>query len=73
MAKEWDKFLATYKKLEPKLKIFDETNADKKSQVFRLAYANCSAGENNISDAMVTARENGVTGTEMKDFLKDKG
>ena len=73
MAKEWDKFQATYKKLEPKLKIFDETNADKKSQVFRLAYANCSAGENNISDSMVTARENGVTGTELKDFLKDKG
>ena len=73
MAKEWDKFQATYKKLEPKLKIFDETNADKKSQVFRLAYANCSAGENNISDSMVTAREKGVTGTELKDFLKDKG
>jgi len=73
MAKEWDKFQSTYKKIEPKLKIYTEANGAKKSAIFSNAYSNCSVGENNITDSMVTAREKGVTGTELKDFMKDKG
>ena len=73
MAKEWDKFQATYKKIEPKLKIYTEANGAKKSAILSNAYSNCSVGENNITDSIVTARENGITGNELKGFMKDKG
>jgi hypothetical protein len=73
MAKEWDKFQADYKKLAPKIKKYSTAEAAGYSKRVSLANANCTEGQNYIADCMVTARKNGVTGSGLNDFVKDKG
>jgi len=73
VAKEWDKFQADYKKLTPKIKKYSASEASSYSKRVSLANANCTEGKNYIADCMVTARKNGVTGSSLGDFIKDKG
>lgn len=73
MAKEWDKFQADYKKLAPSIKKYAYAEAAAYSVRMRTAHANCSEGETYLSETMVTARKNGVTGSGLNDFIKDKG
>jgi Asp-tRNA(Asn)/Glu-tRNA(Gln) amidotransferase C subunit len=72
MAKEWEKFQSDYKKIKPAI---DKHTAAAVSAVYKrvtLADANMSEGEANLAESTVTARANGVTGTSLPDFMKDK-
>lgn len=73
MAKEWDKFQSDYKKLAPKITEYSAANASVAKTRINTANTNCGEGERNLSDAMVGARKNGVTGDTLVDFMKDKG
>ena len=72
MAKEWDKFQSDYKKLLPDIKKHDFEEAQAASKRMGTAHANCSTGEANLAESMVVARKNGVKGTSLADFAKDK-
>lgn len=72
MAKEWEKFQSDYKKLKPGI---EKHSASAVSAVYKrlgLADANLSEGERNLAESTVTARKNGVTGTSLPDYMKDK-
>ena len=72
MAKEWDKFQADYKKLTSDIDKYASKNLDGVYQRVRLAKSNCDEGENHLTETMVTSRKNGVTGSTLADFMKDK-
>lgn len=72
MAKEWDKFQADYKKLAPDIKKYSESDTFAAMKRLGIAHGNCSEGESHLAHCMVTARKNGVTGTSLSDFVKDK-
>lgn len=72
MAKEWEKFQSEFKKLKPSI---DKHSAEAASAAYKrvtLASANVSEGESNLAESTVTARKNGVKGTALPDFMKDK-
>ncbi len=73
MAKEWDKFETDYKKLAPTIKSHAFAEASAYAKRMGTAHANCSQGEMNLAESMVTARKGGVTGAGLADFVKDKG
>jgi len=72
MAKEWDKFQADYKKLQPRIKKYTQSEADKMFSRIKKSLANAWAGEDYFRESMAKARENGVTGKKYADFAKDK-
>ena len=72
MAKEWEKFQPDYKKLKPAI---EKHSASAVSAVYKrlgLADANLSEGESNLAESTVAARKNGVSGTGLPDYMKDK-
>ncbi len=72
MAKEWEKFQSDFKKLKPAI---DKHSASAASAVYKrvtLADASMSEGESNLAESTVISRKNGVTGTNLPDFMKDK-
>ncbi|MEO6300347.1 MAG: hypothetical protein ABIV25_01225 [Paracoccaceae bacterium] len=72
MAKEWEKFQKDYAKLASSIKTYSFIEAQAYSKRLSTAWATCSQGEENLADSMVTARKNGVAGTGLADFTKDK-
>jgi hypothetical protein len=72
MAKEWDKFQADYKKLKPSIEKYSASEASAVLKRVTIAKAALPQGERNLSESMVTARKNGVTGKGLPDFMKDK-
>lgn len=72
MAKEIENFRKEYKKLEGGIATYAFKEASAYNQRVKNAWANCSQGEFNLADVMVTAREEGVTGTGLADFVKNK-
>lgn len=72
MSKEFEKFEKDYKKLQPKLKKYTNTEAGKISKRIKNASSTSGQGEINLIECCATARENGVTGNNLKDFMADK-
>ncbi|MEO8243136.1 MAG: hypothetical protein ABI832_12575 [bacterium] len=72
MAKEWGKFQSDYKKISPSIQKYAFDAAAAYSKRMGIAHTACFQGEQNLSESMVTARKNGVTGTGLNDFIKDK-
>ncbi|MBC7477159.1 MAG: hypothetical protein H7317_03580 [Pseudorhodobacter sp.] len=72
MAKEWDKFQSDYKKLAPRIEKYSAANASTAKTRINSANTNCGEGERFLADCMIVARKNGVTGTTLVDFVKDK-
>ena len=72
MAKELEKFKSDYKKLDAGIKTYALKEASAYNQRVKNAWANCSQGEFNLADVMVDARKEGVTGTGLSDFVKNK-
>jgi hypothetical protein len=74
MAKELDKFKQRYDKVAPKLKKLTVEEAGKLKKSFGLSVGDASAsGESHMIESMANARDNGVTGDRLQDFMKDKG
>lgn len=72
MAKEWDKFQAEYKKLQPKIKKYTSTEASKMHSRIKKSLVNAWEGEDYFRESMAKARENGVKSEKLADFMKDK-
>jgi hypothetical protein len=70
--KEFKKFDAEYTKISTKYRTITAANGSAISKRFGIAKASISEGENNLRDCLVTARKNGVTGSTLADFVKDK-
>jgi hypothetical protein len=74
MAKEFAKFQAAYKKLESDIKrcAFDAVSTVSSAYSLRAGDLS-SSGEDHIRDSMADARDAGVTGDKLADFMKFSG
>lgn len=74
MSKELAKFQTDYKKIEPKLKDYNKKNVgDELKRKVMAAFQNAKFdGEDYLLESCATARDNGVTGNKVQDFMKDK-
>ncbi len=71
MATELIKLVATLKKIKDKAKKQGLYNAQANYKALKDAYKTVLAGELKVIDALPDARESGVTGDTIKDFLRD--
>jgi hypothetical protein len=72
MAKELEKFKADLKKLDADIKAHSAERAAAAWQKLRMAKSNCDTGEDHMKESLVDAREEGVTGDTLADFMKSK-
>lgn len=74
MGKELDKFEKLYDKLVPRIKAHEKKDAQYKVNEINTYYNRCKGyAEEEFTDAIVDAREEGVTGTKITDLMKDQG
>lgn len=74
MGKELQKFEKLYDKLIPKIKQHEPRDAQYKVNEINTYYNRCRGyAEEEFTDAIVDAREEGVTGTKLADLQKDDG
>ncbi len=74
MSKEFEKFKATFKTLEPDARMYSAEKVGNEAKAYSLRAGDISvSGEGHLSDSMVVARKNGVTGKALADFMKDAG
>ena len=71
--KEWDKFIADFKKLSAAIDRNDSKTMKRLVDNFLIWGKNAETLEDNLVKTLPKARENGVTGDSLSDFKKDKG
>jgi hypothetical protein len=73
MSKELEKFKAEQKKLAAVVKMYSLENVSAAKKSYALAVGDAVAsGESHVREAMAIARDNGVQGDKLADFMKDK-
>jgi len=73
MSKEWDDILKAHKKLQPQIKKFDSSIAEKKIKQIKVALETAWDAEDAFAAALKIAREAGLKGKKPADFIADKG
>ena len=73
MSKEWDKFQAEFKKLQPGIKKLPVSGATKIHAQLKKTLTKAWDQEDKFRDALGKAQKDGVKSEKLADFMKDKG
>ena len=73
MAGEWDKIQASYKKLQPQIKKYDQKQTEKLIKAIKDALEGAWDAEDAFKKAVKAARAGGIKGKKPEDFAADKG
>ncbi|AZV78637.1 hypothetical protein EBB79_12640 [Parasedimentitalea marina] len=71
MSKEWDNILKAQKKLQPQIKKFDSSIAEKQIKKIKLALETAWDAEDVLAAALKKAKEAGLKGKKPADFMAD--